>query len=277
MTGLTQSMKPMIWIAAIGLIILLVARAAGAGEAGEYVLLRADTLTTQPRELIDPKRTDLETLRPGDTIIFQELAINLLSLNKPELDEAGWASLQLRAGGVSSLVTLEENSNTIFWPGGRDGWQINVYSISGLRETVRLRAQRTVRPLTPQEEPPVPPKIAAQRAARSQAAAAPAPAYSGAREGAWSARRGLNRGEEISAPGLRLRLMRVDGREGRGARRWATFIVNTSTTSREIRLEEFRAAFVEDFQILVESITPRSRPGEGRVVVTINYLPVSSF
>lgn len=275
MTGLTHSMKPLGWVAGIGILILLLARATGAQE-GEYLLLVGDSQTTEPRELTDPQRTDLETLGLSDTLVFQELTIQIVKLEKPDPSERGSAMLSVRVGDSSHLFTLEENNNRTIWPGGREGWQINMYSINTERQTVRLRAQRTVRPWTPSVEPPVPPKIAALRAARERAAAAPAPqpASTTGREGAWTMRRTLNSGAEISNPGMRLRLVRVDGSDVRTARRWATFIVNTSTTSQEVRLEEYRATFVEDYQIMVERIDVRNRPGQGRVTVTINYLPV---
>lgn len=154
MVGMTHSMKPLIWIAALGIVILLLARAAGAREGGEYALVRGDTLTSQPRPLSDTRRTDLETLRPGDTIIFQEFRISLLEVEKFDSGEKGQALLEVRAGDTRQLITIGENSNGKFWPGGREGWEINMYSMDGERQTARLRAQRTVRNVAPGLEAP---------------------------------------------------------------------------------------------------------------------------
>jgi len=84
----------------------------------------------------------------------------------------------------------------------------------------------------------------------------------------------LRVGRELKFRDLRLRVARVNENNANDELDDSVeIVVNTSTTSMDMTIEEFRSEFVDDYEISVPEIRPSVKPEEALAVITIDYPP----
>jgi len=221
-----------------------------------------DKASTEPTEVT-------RTLGQGDWLRFQELSLQLVSVNENERDNSLDDSVEL-------YVSLPEEAKMLrvkelYFE------QLGLYEIFVRRAvpsdatalataTIRVRYRPFYIPryrLTPTPLPPPPgPEMRRPRLPREDPAV----------RKALSITRWLRVGNDLRFRDLVLRLVRVYENNPNDQRDDSVrLIVRTPIRSRDFHIVEYHSQFLEDYEITVVEVEPSGRPGYGKARIQVRY------
>lgn len=221
-----------------------------------------DKASTEPIEVT-------RTLGQGDWLRFQELSLQLVSVNENERDNSLDDSVELYMSLPEEAKMLRVTE--LYFE------QFGLYEIFVRRAvpsdvtalataTIRVRYRPFYIPryrLTPTPLPPPPgPEMRRPWLPREEPAA----------RKALSITRWMRRGDDLRFSDLVLRLVRVNRNNPNDKRDDSVqLIVRTSVRSRDFHIVEYHSVFLEDYEIAVVEVEPSGRPGYGKARIQVRY------
>jgi len=221
-----------------------------------------DKASTEPIEVT-------RTLGQGDWLRFQELSLQLVSVNENERDNSLDDSVELYVSLPDEAKMLRVKE--LYFE------QLGLYEIFVRRAvpsdvtalataTIRIRHRPFYIPryrLTPTPLPPPPgPEIRQPLLPREEPAV----------RKAVSITRWMRVGNDLRFRDLVLRLVRVYENNPNDKREDSVrLIVRTPVSSRDFHIVEYHSEFLEDYEIAVIDVEPSGRPGYGKARIQVRY------